>query len=129
MMENSLGLHNASSPIQPGPHDSRLNPTDPTSPRSRIFPPLVSNPLSHITQAACQAVTLNVHVRIPAKTHLELANTSTAVTDSRARSKKNRTKSPEDATEQVRRSEESEKMIEPADGDAEDFEDDPSAWK
>ena len=64
------------------------------------------------------------------QTHLKLANTSTAATDSRARSKKNKTKSPEDATEQARQSEESEKMIEPAaDGDAEDFEDDPGAWK
>jgi hypothetical protein len=63
------------------------------------------------------------------QTHLELANTSTAATDNQARSKKNKTKSPEDATEQARRSKESEKMIEPADGDAEDFEDDSSAWK
>jgi hypothetical protein len=63
------------------------------------------------------------------QTLLELANTSTAATDSQAQRKKNKTKSPEDATEQARRSGESEKMIEPADGDAEDFEDDPSAWK
>ena len=63
------------------------------------------------------------------QTHLELANTSIAATDGQVRSKKNKTKSPEDATEQARRSKESEKMIEPADGDAEDFEDDPSAWK
>ena len=63
------------------------------------------------------------------QTLLELANTSTVATNGQARKKKNKTKSPEDATEQPRRSEESEKMIEPADGDAEDFEDDPSAWK
>jgi hypothetical protein len=63
------------------------------------------------------------------QTRLELANTSTAATDSRTRSKKNKTKSLEDAREQALRSKESEKMIESADGDAEDFEDDPSAWK
>src|SRR5271155_3966080 len=56
MMENSLGLH----PV-PMIHTSTL--IDPTSPGFR----LVSNPLSHITQAACQAVTSNVQVRIPAK--------------------------------------------------------------
>jgi hypothetical protein len=63
------------------------------------------------------------------QTHLELANTPTAATNSRARSRKDKTKSLEDATEQALRSKVSERMIELADGDAEDFEDDPSAWK
>jgi hypothetical protein len=101
----------------------------PRLPVLRMFPPLISNPLSHITQATCQAVTSNAQVRIPAELALELANTSTAAIDSQARSKKNKTKSPENATEQARRSEESEEMIESADGDAGDFEDDPGAWK
>jgi hypothetical protein len=62
-------------------------------------------------------------------TRLELANASTAATDGRARSKKQKTKSSRDAPEQAQRSKESENVIEPAGGDAEDFEDDPSAWK
>ena len=51
------------------------------------------------------------------------ANTSAAATETQTRSKKNRTKSPKDAMEQ------SEVMFEPADGDADSFEDDPTLWK
>jgi len=101
----------------------------PRPPSSCIFPPSYFESTFSYHTSSIPSGNLKRSSSRSGQTLLELANTSTAATDSQAQRKKNKTKSPEDATEQARRPEESEKMIEPADGDAEDFEDDPSAWK
>jgi hypothetical protein len=61
--------------------------------------------------------------------HFNDAETSAAAMDNQSRSKEAKKKSPQDTAEEALRSEQSETLIEPADVDVEDFEDDPTAWK
>ncbi len=103
-----------------------------TTPTTYKFPTicsLLTINIEELIESSWRVATSNALVGVSPTAYFEHTDGEAAATDIQARGKKSKTKSPKDATEQSAPSERSETLLEAADPDVDEFEDDPSVWK